>query len=183
MNMNCAIVITLTRIFLIPVFCCLFYTGYVYMAIATFSLAAVTDWLDGFIARRFQLESMTGAWLDFVADKIMLIAGLFLLVYSSNSAAVALCAIVMTARELVSLGLRGWLAETGQVIRLKVSRSAKAKTAMQFLSIILILLLIDTDMQFPLYIAWIMFYLSVILTVYSMFGYASQCWNLLSVRE
>ena len=181
--MNYAIMITLTRVASVPVICLLYSLGFKVMSVVVFALSAMTDWLDGYIARKMLLESVTGAWLDFSADKIILITGLFLVAHAAHDQWVLMCCIVISVREIMAVSIRGWLADSSQTFRLSVSLIAKLKTAVQFTSIVLILLLIDTDYDLALYFAWIMFYLSVVLTVYSLYDYAVQCWNLSDMRE
>ena len=196
-RVNIATAITLARIAMVPLFCILFscFPQYRTLALVIFVVAACTDWLDGYIARRFLHESRLGAWLDFLADKILLTAGLLVLVATYHDQWLTLASIVMIVRELSVLALRGWLADSAAGIKLRVSSSAKLKTAFQFISIILMLAWIDghgyaSTMsgysnvgQFVLYIPWIMFYLSVVLAVYSLFGYAKQCFYLPCLRE
>ena len=94
-----------------------------------FLIAAATDWLDGWLARRWQQESAFGAFLDPVADKLMVAAALVLLVDAFDSVLVTLSAIVIIGREIVVSALREWMSEIGQRAQVAVSWLGKVKTA------------------------------------------------------
>ena len=141
-------ILTLTRIFLIPVFVILFYwpsqSSNLYAAIVFF-IAALTDLLDGYIARRYKITSKFGAFLDPVADKIMVCVALVLVVeyfsvkaelyFEKINLLITIPAIVIIARELVVSALREWMAELGQRTTVAVSWMGKWKTTIQMLAI------------------------------------------------
>lgn len=129
--------LTLSRILVIPVVIGSFYVPGDYarwFACALFSAAAVTDWLDGHMARRWQQQSEIGRFLDPIADKLLVSATLFLLTtFGRLSAEAVLPALVILCREILVSGLREYLA--GLRVGMPVSRLAKWKTVIQMVAI------------------------------------------------
>ena len=129
--------LTLSRILAIPVVVGSFYVSGDYarwIACALFSAAAVTDWLDGHMARRWQQQSEVGRFLDPIADKLLVSATLFMLTaFGRLSAQAVLPALVILCREILVSGLREYLA--GLRIGMPVSRLAKWKTVIQMVAI------------------------------------------------
>src|SRR6478672_4058084 len=108
--------LTLARIAMIPVLVAVYYLDYKWTNIAAtaiFVFASVTDWLDGWIARRYHQYSAFGAFLDPVADKLMVATALFLIVQGHPTAWMALWAAVIVGREIAVSALREWMAELG----------------------------------------------------------------------
>lgn len=134
--------LTLFRIALLPVMVLVFYGGFRgsnVAAAAIFILASVTDWLDGWIARRFDMASAFGAFLDPVADKLMVAVTLFLLVQQNNTPLLAVTSAVIVGREISISALREWMAELGQRATVRVAFIGKVKTAMQMIAIVVLL--------------------------------------------
>lgn len=130
--------LTLLRIVLIPVLIVLFYLPYRWANVASvvvFILAAVTDALDGWIARRYNLFSAFGAFLDPVADKLMVAVALVLIVQGQHTAWMAFWASVIIGREIAVSALREWMAEIGQRARVKVAAIGKLKTIVQMVAL------------------------------------------------
>ncbi len=130
--------LTLLRIVLIPVLVLVFYLPYKWTNFAAafvFILAAVTDWLDGWIARRYHLYSAFGAFLDPVADKLMVAVSLFLIVQDSPTMWMAIWAAVIVGREIAVSALREWMAELGQRATVKVAALGKIKTIVQMVAL------------------------------------------------
>ncbi|WP_213602564.1 CDP-diacylglycerol--glycerol-3-phosphate 3-phosphatidyltransferase [Pseudoxanthomonas japonensis] len=130
--------LTLLRIVLIPVLVLVFYLPYSWTNFAAafiFVLAAVTDWLDGWIARRYHLYSAFGAFLDPVADKLMVAVSLFLIVQDSPTMWMAIWAAVIVGREIAVSALREWMAELGQRATVKVAALGKIKTIVQMVAL------------------------------------------------
>ena len=181
--MNLPNILTLLRILLIPVFIAVFYwpldnSGLI--ASAIFGLAAFTDWLDGYLARRMKLESSFGAFLDPVADKLMVASALIVLVDTYSRAFVewpaliAIPAIVIVGREIVISALREWMAEIGKRAQVAVSMIGKLKTALQMFAILIMVAAVPGST-----LAWAglaVLYLSAILTLWSMFVYLRAAW-------
>ena len=115
MKLTIPTMLTLLRIVLIPVLVLVFYLPYTWTNFAAafvFALAALTDWLDGWIARRYNQYSAFGAFLDPVADKLMVAVALFLIVQGHPTPWMALWAAVIVGREIAVSALREWMAET-----------------------------------------------------------------------
>jgi len=129
--------LTLSRILVIPIVIGSFYVAGDYarwIACALFSAAAVTDWLDGHMARRWQQQSEIGRFLDPIADKLLVSATLFMLTaFGRLSAEAVLPALVILCREILVSGLREYLA--GLRVGIPVSRLAKWKTVIQMVAI------------------------------------------------
>ncbi len=175
MPINIPNALTLVRIFLIPVMVVVFYMpfkGHLLVAAAVFSLAAITDWFDGYLARRLGQMTAFGAFLDPVADKLMVAVALVLLVERHNDLLFTLAACVIIGREIVVSALREWMAELGQRTSVAVSMIGKVKTAFQMVSII-VLLAVDAerDGSEVLALGVILLYLAAGLTLWSMWQY------------
>jgi CDP-diacylglycerol---glycerol-3-phosphate 3-phosphatidyltransferase len=130
--------LTLLRIVLIPVLVLVFYLPFKWTNFAAafvFILAAVTDWLDGWIARRYHLFSAFGAFLDPVADKLMVAVSLFLIVQDNPTMWMAIWAAVIVGREIAVSALREWMAELGQRATVKVASLGKIKTIVQMVAL------------------------------------------------
>ena len=129
--------LTLSRILAIPVVVVSFYLSGDYarwLGCALFSAAAITDWLDGHVARRWEQQSELGRFLDPIADKLLVSATLFMLTAMGRlSAHAVLPALVILCREILVSGLREYLA--GLRVGMPVSRLAKWKTAIQMVAI------------------------------------------------
>lgn len=136
--------LTWTRVALMPVLVVVYLWDSPYAAgsaASVFAVAASTDWLDGYLARRLGQESEFGAFLDPVADKLIVATALVLLVANWHSLPVQMAALVILARELVVSALREWLATLGLRHRVAVGRWGKIKTTVQMLAIVLLLAL------------------------------------------
>lgn len=187
MKMNIPNLLTLLRIILIPVFVIAFYLPLEWanlLCTAIFVLAALTDWLDGYLARRWNETSAFGAFLDPVADKLMVAAALILIVDANptnyGGIWLAIPAAVIVGREITISALREWMAEIGASAKVAVSMLGKIKTTAQMTA--LIMLLFKQDLG-PLPIAEIGFYLlylAAVLTLWSMIRYLRAAWPALS---
>lgn len=134
--------LTFARCAAIPLLCWTFYTPHKYGHIACgvlFASASVTDWLDGFLARRWSVSTSFGAFLDPVADKLMVSTALILL-SGRHGAIVALPTCVILARELAVSALREWMAQRGQRDTVQVGMQGKVKTALTMVALTLMLL-------------------------------------------
>ena len=140
--MNIPNMLTLFRIALIPVFVLVFFLPFhwSYMASAViFVLASLTDWLDGYLARRLDQSTSFGAFLDPVADKLMVVIALVLLVTQQDTVWVTVPALVVVGREILVSALREWMAKIGAAKSVAVSFVGKLKTAAQMTAIPLLL--------------------------------------------
>ncbi len=171
--------LTLLRILLIPVFVVVFYLpGEWTRAVCAlvFATAAVTDWMDGYLARRWGQVSPLGAFLDPVADKLMVAVALVLLVEADPSPVLALPAAVIIGREITVSALREWMAGLGARSRVAVSVVGKFKTGAQMVAIIF-LIFRNPLLGIPIYqIGLVLFYLAAVLTLWSMLIYLQLAW-------
>lgn len=176
---NLANQLTLCRILLIPLLVVVFYLPYEWrfpVSAAIFGLAGITDWLDGYIARKYELTTAFGAFLDPVADKLMVAVALALLIELHSSVWFTLPAAVIIGREIVISALREWMAELGKRATVAVSMVGKIKTTLQIVAIVM-LLLFNPD-KFPImkFIGLMALYVAAILTLWSMIVYLRAAW-------
>ena len=176
MPLNLPILLTWLRIVLIPLFVAVYYLpdawisphGKNLVATGLFAVAAITDWLDGYLARSLNQTSAFGAFLDPVADKLMVAAALILLV--SLQRADAIIAVVIIGREITISALREWMAKLGQSRNVAVHFLGKVKTAAQ-MTAILLLLWWDDLLGLPVrMLGTLLIYVAALLTLWSM-GY------------
>jgi len=176
---NIPTILTLARIALIPVFLVVFYLPVEWANEATtliFALAAVTDWVDGYLARRWNQTSEFGAFLDPVADKLMVAVALVLLIQTEPTPWFAIPAAVIIGREIAVSALREWMAEIGEGRQVAVSMLGKFKTMVQMLALLLFLYR-DPIGDFPTLTAgYVLLYISAVLTLWSMMGYLRAAW-------
>src|ERR1700761_7644593 len=148
MRITLPTILTLFRIALIPVMVVVFYApfrGANIAASAVFIAAAITDWLDGWIARKYDLHSKFGEFLDPVADKLMVAVTLFLLVQDNPTVPLTIMSAVIVGREISISALREWMAEIGERARVRVAGIGKIKTIAQLVSIVVLLYQKDLD--------------------------------------
>jgi CDP-diacylglycerol--glycerol-3-phosphate 3-phosphatidyltransferase len=171
--------LTLLRIALIPVFVIIFYLPVPWarpVCALVFTLAGVTDWLDGWLARRWGQTSSLGAFLDPVADKLMVAIALVLLVQAEPTILLALPAAVIIGREITVSALREWMAEVGARGKVAVSMVGKLKTATQMVAIVM-LIVGGSVLDLPIGdIGLALLYLAALLTLWSMALYLRAAW-------
>jgi len=179
MNLNIPNILTLIRIAMIPVFVAIFYLPWSWApqaCAAVFALAGVTDWLDGYLARRLEQTSPLGAFLDPVADKLMVAAALILIVEADPTPALAIPAVIIIGREITISALREWMAEVGVRAKVAVSAIGKVKTAAQMVAITM-LIWRDDIWEIPVYtVGYVLLYMAAILTLWSMVLYLRAAW-------
>ncbi|SEF92116.1 CDP-diacylglycerol--glycerol-3-phosphate 3-phosphatidyltransferase [Marinobacterium lutimaris] len=174
-------ILTLLRIVLIPVFVLVYYLPYGWAPLASaliFGLAAITDWFDGYLARKLDQSSPFGAFLDPVADKLMVAVALGVLVETFAEPWMTVPAIVIIGREIVISALREWMAELGKRASVAVSMIGKVKTTLQMISILVLLAVPPLST-----LSWIgvgALYGAALLTLWSMFVYLKAAWPFLS---
>ncbi|MDO4449693.1 MAG: CDP-diacylglycerol--glycerol-3-phosphate 3-phosphatidyltransferase [Moraxella sp.] len=137
-----------------------------------FVLAAVTDWLDGYLARKMGLTSAFGRFLDPVADKLMVAAALIILVQWHANIVMAISAIVIISREIAVSALREWMAELGNRTSVAVSYVGKLKTAFQMIAITVLLLNWESLQT----LGYVLMVIAVVLTLWSMMIYLRAAW-------
>jgi len=172
-------ILTFIRIAAIPLVVILFYVPYHWADPAAgllFAAAGITDSLDGYFARRMGLTSRLGAFLDPVADKLVVAVALVLLVSKDTRAVVVLTAVIIIGREITISALREWMAELGQRTKVAVSTLGKYKTILQIVGLSMMLyrwdLWILPTYQLGLYLT----VLAAVLTLYSMVAYIRAAW-------
>jgi len=177
--MNLPNSLTLFRILLIPVFVLVFYLPFGWSFVASaliFVLASATDWLDGYLARRLNQSTPFGAFLDPVADKLMVVIALVMLVSQQDTAWFTVPALVVIGREILVSALREWMAEIGKRTSVAVSYVGKVKTFLQMLAII-VLLAVDPERGGTyLALGYLMFYVAAVLTLWSAGLYVRAAW-------
>ncbi|MGY2491179.1 MULTISPECIES: CDP-diacylglycerol--glycerol-3-phosphate 3-phosphatidyltransferase [unclassified Cupriavidus] len=187
MPFNFPILLTWLRVAMIPLVVGVFYLPDAWLpmhvknltAAAFFIIAAVTDWLDGFLARRWNQTSSFGAFLDPVADKLMVTAALLSLLALGR--VTDLIALVIIGREITISALREWMAQIGASKSVAVNFLGKLKTTVQMVAIPL-LLYSDRLLGFDAHLlgTW-MIYVAAVLTLWSMFYYMKLAWP--QIRE
>jgi CDP-diacylglycerol---glycerol-3-phosphate 3-phosphatidyltransferase len=172
--------LTFLRILLIPVFILLFYLpfrGSHIMAALIFTFAAMTDWLDGYLARSLGQVSKLGSFLDPVADKLIVVTALVLLVGDHALPYLAIPAVIIVSREIMVSALREWMAEIGKRTRIAVSVLGKIKTAVQMSALILLLLYKPGGWLGFATVGYFLLYLAALLTLWSMCIYLKAAWR------
>ena len=181
--------LTLLRIALIPCLILIFYlpestlSAYQKNLTATliFLFAAITDWLDGYLARRLNQTSDFGAFIDPVADKLIVIAALILLVKLGRVESII--AFIIIAREFTISSLREWMAMNGQSGSIAVAFVGKLKTTMQMIAI-LFLLYYENILFLPTALMGkILIYIAALLTIISMIYYLKIAFNMLKKKK
>ena len=186
MLFNTPNLLTFLRIALIPAFIVAYYLAQPWahaLATGLFILAALTDWLDGYLARRLEQTSPFGAFLDPVADKLMIVAALVLLVadpyvqaHVLDTRLFAVVIMVILGREIAVSALREWMSEVGKRSHVAVSVIGKAKTSAQMIAIPF-LLWRDPFWDLPVFqLGEILLYSAAALTLWSMFSYLKAAW-------
>ncbi|MBP19887.1 MAG: CDP-diacylglycerol--glycerol-3-phosphate 3-phosphatidyltransferase [Pseudomonadales bacterium] len=177
-------ILTSIRIALIPVLVMVFYLPFEWRYIAAagiFTLAAVTDWLDGYLARRLNEMTRFGAFLDPVADKLIVAVALVLLVEVHASAILAVPALVIVCREIVVSALREWMAKYSERRSVAVSFVGKIKTTFQFIAIIVLLANGPVQGSYIVMTGYVLLYGAAVLTIWSMYLYLRIAWPDLSL--
>ncbi len=176
--LNIPNLVTLSRIILIPLIIGLYYLPYDWVsehsrnvaATVVFVLAAATDWLDGYLARRLNQMSAFGAFLDPVADKLIVVGALVALLYLNRVD--MLVALIIIGREIAISALREWMAKVGQAKSVAVAFIGKLKTLSQMVAIPLLLY---HDQLFELvdcqWLGTVLINVAAVLTVASMLYY------------
>ncbi|MGO4700486.1 CDP-diacylglycerol--glycerol-3-phosphate 3-phosphatidyltransferase [Dyella sp. 2RAB6] len=188
MRINLPTWLTLFRVALLPVMVVVFYwqfPGHNITAAVVFVFAAITDWLDGYLARRLNLTSAFGAFLDPVADKLMVAVTLFLLVESHRGGwagvLMAVTAAVIVGREISVSALREWMAEIGMRAAVQVAFVGKLKTVMQMIALVVLIVQHEKSAEaLRLYhIGEALLVVAGVLTIWSGLYYLRAAWPML----
>jgi cardiolipin synthase len=190
MPFNIPILLTWLRVALIPLVVGVYYLPEHWLPLAdrnlastlVFIVAAITDWFDGYLARRWNQTSAFGAFLDPVADKLMVAGALLVLVQLDRVNAII--AFIIVGREITISALREWMAEIGARKSVAVSSLGKIKTAVQMVAIPMLLfhdpIFTVLDMH---RVGDILLWIAGVLTVWSMFYYLRRAWPLIKEKS
>ena len=176
--MTLASYISCLRIILIVPIICFLYLGfggpdfYTYLAFSLFVLAGLTDYLDGYIARRTNSETHLGALLDLIADKLLVSLVIIWLVYVDLNLSLTIAALIIVSRELVISTLRQYIIEKEVKRELSVSFIGKSKTTIQIIAISMLILAQEIEIIYTLAVIAIWF--AAIFSLYSLFRYVSE---------
>lgn len=193
-------VLTIVRISVIPLLVFFYYLPVTWghaLAAIVFTIASITDWLDGYLARYLKQSTKLGAFLDPVADKLMVSIALVLIVAEPTFQFVSLDPAVITvptfvitipaaiivAREIIVSALREWMAEIGKRTSVAVSSLGKIKTSVQMLTLIILLYCNNTTSAFLIIAGYILLYISAVLTIWSMLIYLKAAWAQLVLAD
>jgi cardiolipin synthase len=186
MPINIPILLTWLRVALIPLVVGVFYLPNAWLSpfdkglasTLIFIVAAVTDWFDGFLARRWNQTSAFGAFLDPVADKLMVTGALLVLVHLDRVNAVI--AFIIIGREIAISALREWMAQIGAGKSVAVSSIGKIKTTAQMVAIPMLLYhgMLFSAIDTRVWGNWLL-WIAAALTVWSMFYYLRKAWPLI----
>jgi CDP-diacylglycerol--glycerol-3-phosphate 3-phosphatidyltransferase len=174
--MNIPLILTYMRVGFIPLIVLFYYLPFEWahlLTVVLFIVAAITDWLDGYLARNWKQTTKLGAFLDPVADKLLVATVLVILVDQIRiPVLLAVPSIVIIGREILVSALREWMAEIGKRSHIDVVKVAKYKTLLQMVGITFLLYYnLDTVSIFNQLIFWIgfvIFYSAAVLTIWSM---------------
>jgi len=183
---NIATMLTWVRVAAIPLVVLVFYLPYAWAypaASVLFILAAITDGLDGYLARRLDLQSDFGAFLDPVADKLMVVTVLVVIVQANPQIYLAVIAAIIIGREVMVSALREWMAEIGRRQQMAVTGVAKFKTIAQMFGLSLMLWTYDL-FGIPVYaIGTALLIIAAGLTVWTLVAYIRAAWPYLVGHE
>lgn len=184
---NIPLLLTLMRIAAIPVFIVFYFLPFHWahpVATLIFVLAAITDWLDGYLARSLKQATKLGEFLDPVADKLLVGAAVVLVVGENGFPWLSIAAAVIVLREIAISALREWMAEMGKRASVAVSFVAKLKTTLQMMA--LILLIWYTPASSAAWLLWlgsVLLILAAVLTLWTMIIYLKIAWPDLTLVE
>ncbi|MEH6504342.1 MAG: CDP-diacylglycerol--glycerol-3-phosphate 3-phosphatidyltransferase [Cycloclasticus sp.] len=174
MILNIPTILTLLRIASIPIIMVVFYLPIEDARLwctVIFIAASLTDWFDGFLARKLNLQTEFGAFLDPVADKLMVVVILVLIVQADPAIYIAIPAAIIIGREVYVASLREWMAGLGQRSVIEVSWVGKLKTALQMLSMVCLLFSAELYGIPVRMVGLVLIYIAAILTLWSMWQY------------
>ena len=179
-------ILTLLRIVAIPVFVVIFYLPWSeahFWATFIFCTAAITDWLDGYLARKLSQTSAFGAFLDPVADKLIVVMALIMLVERNPTpfpdVALTLACGIIIGREIVISALREWMAEIGERAQVAVSVIGKIKTLVQMFAIPFLIYEYDIGVFPTAEVGFVLIWIAATLTIWSMVIYLKDAWPII----
>ncbi|MDT8429507.1 MAG: CDP-diacylglycerol--glycerol-3-phosphate 3-phosphatidyltransferase [Pseudomonadales bacterium] len=183
--MNIANLVTCSRVLLVPVVVLVYYSNLPYAnlyAAALFTVASITDWLDGYLARRLNQTSDFGAFLDPVADKLLVVVALVLLSAQYTSIWFVLPVALIIAREIFVSALREWMANCNQRGLVAVGYMGKVKTTIQMIAIILLIAIDGNTPEIFTWLGYFLIYLSALFSLWSMISYLRKALPVLNLK-
>src|SRR3990167_809279 len=177
--MNIPLILTVLRILVIPIIALIYLLPFSWahpVAAILLALAAFTDWLDGYLARSWSQMTQLGAFLDPVADKLLVAVSLVMVLSSHLIPYLGIAAAVIIGREIAISALREWMSIIGKRVSVKVSMIAKYKTAIQMLALVLLVWYHPASSVWVKWIGPILLYIAAILTIWSMCVYLKAAW-------
>lgn len=193
MRWNLPLWLTVGRVLAIPAVLALFYLPFTHArqwACVLYAAACITDWLDGYLARKWNQTSAFGAFLDPVADKLMVAVCLVCLLHAvpqnmsvAGKGLLAAMTAVIIGREITVSALREWMAELGERRKVGVGWVGKFKTAFQMTAIGMMIWEIDQPFGWPWYqFGYVLLLVAAVLTLYSMVQYLLAAWPMMRQR-
>lgn len=177
--MNIPLTLTLMRIFAIPVIALIYLLPFSWAhptAAILFALAAFTDWLDGYLARSLSQTTQLGAFLDPVADKLLVTVSLVMVLSANLIPYLGLAAAVIIGREIAISALREWMSTIGKRTGVAVTHVAKFKTALQMVALTMLLWYHPGSFTWLVWLGPLLLYIAVVLTLWSMCVYLKAAW-------
>lgn len=185
--MNFPNIISIIRILLIPFMVVVYYlpfSGAHSFASTIFLIACLTDWLDGYLARKLAQTTAFGAFLDPVADKLLIAAAIILILGHAHLSWLTLPSIVIIGREIAVSALREWMAQLGERASVAVSYVGKLKTVLQMIAILFLLYYTpEITPNWFLILGYILYYAAAGLTLWSMALYFKAAWPQLQTND
>ena len=177
--MNIPILLTWLRILSIPVIALCYLLPFEWahpLAAVLLGLAALTDWLDGYLARSLMQMTELGAFLDPVADKLLVSVSLVMVLSAHLVPYLGVAAAIIIGREIAISALREWMSTIGKRVSVKVSILGKFKTMLQMVALVMLTWYHPGSFAWILWLGPILLYLAAILTIWSMFIYLKIAW-------
>lgn len=177
--MNIALLLTLLRILAIPVIVIFYLLPFAWahpVASILLAIAAFTDWLDGYLARSLSQMTQLGAFLDPVADKLLVAVSLVMVLSSHLIPYLGLAAAVIIGREIAISALREWMSMIGKRAGVVVTRIAKYKTTIQMVSLVMLVWYHPGSYRWLTWAGPLLLYIAAILTMWSMCMYLKAAW-------
>ncbi len=185
-QVNLPNILTIVRILLIPVLVivyCLEKEWTYLIAGLIFTFACLTDWFDGYLARKLKQTSTLGALIDPLADKLIVTVTMVLIVSAPHLQNVLIPAMIIVGREITISSLREWMSDLGKKASIRVGQVGKIKTLIQMLSLGTLLAISPTTPRFVIIFGYILLYLAAIFTIVSMFIYLRLAWKELAASS
>jgi len=185
--------LTLARLASVPILVLVFFLPFKsspLIAAVIFAVAGITDAFDGYLARKMKLTSRFGAFIDPVADKLMVAVALMLLVHGHKTIWMTIPALVIISREILVSALREWMAELGKRSSVAVSSMGKVKTILQIVAITMLLYfplekggMGEIILNWQVLLSYVLLYAATFLTLSSMYQYLRAAWQDLWASE